>query len=262
MHRHVAVLLALLVAGGMGLAQDSSSHAGQSPSASSDAASQDSSSASTRANGNQTMAIELSRSLDAKKLKQGDPIKAKITSVFEIGNGRVVPVGSTVQGHITQAVARSKGEAQSSLGISFDNIVLKDGQQLPLKATIQAVGAPPGWAINNPGSGDNRIGAPGRPPVMSPGSPGTYPGSPGPMGGGSPVGGTNPAGGYPQGPPSRSQTPSGQPDSTNSPGLTPQSTGVIGIRYLSLEPNSLLTSSGKDLKLEAGTEMILRVQNQ
>ena len=253
MHRHAMILWVIVVAGCVGLAQKSWSYAGQSPAASPDAALQDSSSASTQASGHQAIAIELSKSLDTKKLKPGDPVKAKITSVFEIGNGKVVPIGSTVQGHVTQAVTRSKGEAQSSLGIAFDNIVLKDGQQLPLKATIQAVGAPPGWAINNPASGNGRIGGP---PMGSPGSPASYPGSTGP------IGATNPTGGYPPPPTSQPQSPSGQPDTTNSPSLTAQSTGVVGMRDVSLQPDSVLTSTGKDLKLEAGTEMILRVQDQ
>jgi hypothetical protein len=253
MHRQAMILWVIVVAGCVGLAQNSWSHAGPSPAAWSDAALQDSSSAPTQASGHQAIAIELSKSLDTKKLKQGDLVKAKITSVFEIGNGKVVPIGSTVQGHVTQAVTRSKGEAQSSLGIAFDSIVLKDGQQLPLKATIQAVGAPPDWVINNPAGGNNRIGGP---PMGSPGSPGSYPGGTGP------IGGTNPTGGYPPAPSSQPQGRSGQPDTTNSPGLTAQSTGVVGMRDVSLEANSVLTSSGKDLKLEAGTEMILRVQDQ
>lgn len=252
MHRRAMILLSALLAGGVCLAQNPSSSAGQNPDAAPNAASQDSSSASTQASGHQTMAIEMSKSLDTKKLKPGDPIKAKITSVFRLRDGQPVPIGSTVQGHVTQAATRSKAQAQSSLGITFDSIMLKDGQQLPLKATIQAVGAPPDWTINNPAAG-NRIGGP---PMSSPTSPGSYPGGTGPMGG------TYPSGGYPPAPASQPQGPSGQPDTTTTSGLTAHSTGVVGMRDVSLQPDSVLTSSGKDLKLEAGTEMILRVQDQ
>jgi hypothetical protein len=252
MHRHAMILLVALVAGGTCLAQTSPSPAGQSAGTSPDAASQGSNSPSPQAGGHQTLAIELSKSLDAKKLKPGDPVKAKVASVFRLANGRSLPIGSTVEGHVTQAVTRSKGVAQSSLGIAFDNVVLKDGTQLPLRATIQAVAAPPEWPISNPAYGNQGM----SPPVMGPGTPSNPSGVPYP-------GGTNnPGGGYPQGSAPQPQSPSGQPDTANAPALGPQSTGVVGMRNVSLEPNSLLTSTEKDLKLEAGTEMILRVQDQ
>jgi hypothetical protein len=44
--------------------------------------------------------------------------------------------------------------------------------------------------------------------------------------------------------------------------LTERSTGVVGLRDMTLQPNSVVTSSGKDLKLDAGTKMVLRVQDQ
>ena len=52
--------------------------------------------------------LELSKSLDAKKLKEGDPVKAKTTGAVRAGDGTIVPIGSTVQGRITQATVRSK----------------------------------------------------------------------------------------------------------------------------------------------------------
>ncbi len=253
MHRHAILLWTIVGAACVSLAQSSSSRAGQSSAPSPDAASQAADSASTQTRGHRTIAIELSKSLDAKKLKPGDLVKAKITSVFEIGNGKVVPIGSTVQGHVTEAVARAKGEVQSSLGIAFDSIVLKDGQQLPLKATIQAVAAPPEWPVSNPASGNQGM---GQPPVMGPGTPTNPSGVPYPGGAG------NPAGGYPPPNSPYPQHPTGQSDTANSPALGPQSTGVIGLRYVTLQPNSRLTSSDKDLKLEAGTAMILQVQDQ
>lgn len=242
MHRHVMILLVALVAGGVCLAQNPSD---QSPAAGSQGV--------TAASGHQTMAIELSKSLDAKKLKQGDPVRAKITSVFRLSDGKAVPIGSSVQGHVTQVATHSKGEVQSSLGLAFDNIVLKDGTQVPLSATIQAVSAPPEWPISNPANGNRGM---GQPPVMGPGTPTSPSGAPYPGGAG------NPSGGYPAPQSPYPQHPSGQPDTTNSPTLGPQSTGVFGMRYVTLQPNSVLTSTDKDLKLDAGTSMILRVQDQ
>ena len=156
---------------------------------------QSTSSASTADSGHRTIAIELGKSLDTKKLKPGDVVRAKITSVFSLDSGKAVPIGSTVEGHVTQAVTRSKGIQESSLGIAFDSIVLKDGQQIPLKATIQAVAAPPEWPVSNPANGNQGM---GRPPIMGPGTPN-------PSGVPNPGGGMNIPGGYPQ-----PQAPQGQ----------------------------------------------------
>lgn len=245
MHRYAIVLLAALMSGGVSFAQNQA--------ASSDAARQEAGPDSSQASGHQTMAIELSKSLDAKKLKQGDVVKAKITSVFRLENGKSIPIGSTVLGHVTQAALRSKGMKESSLGIAFDSVMLKDGSQIPLKSVIQAVAAPPEWPIANPGNGNQGM---GQPPVMGPGTPANPSGVP------YPGTGTSPVGGYPPVPPSSTQPPAGQPDTGNSPELTPQSTGVFGMRNVSLQSDSTLISTDKDLKLEAGTTMILRVQNQ
>jgi hypothetical protein len=156
--------------------------------------------------------IVLSKSLDAKKLKEGDPVEAK-----------------------TETVA-------------FDAIVLKNGQPMPLKTSIQAVGAPP---YMGPGTMDGEPvapvtsapGAPGSPSVASPPMPGQ-------------------AGGFPQPPSSLPQDTGGQQSAPSSATLNEKSTGVVGLRNMQLQSASTLTSSGKDLKLDAGTEMILQVHGQ
>ena len=47
--------------------------------------------------------------------------------------------GTHLVGHVTQAQARASGQSQSQLGIVFDHAVLKDGQEVPFNATIQAL---------------------------------------------------------------------------------------------------------------------------
>jgi hypothetical protein len=251
MHRHVILLWVTFVAGCVGFAQNPSpspeQNAGSTPTAQGS-----SSNASQRSGDQHVVPIELSKALDAKKLKPGDPVMAKTTGILQFGNGMMVPIGSRVQGHITQAATRPKGGEQSSLGIAFDTILFKEAQ-VPVKTTIQAVGAPPEWPLSNPANGNRGV---SQPPVMGPGTPTNPSGAPYPGGAG------NSTGGYPQTPSGYPQTPSGQPDTANSPVLGPKSEGVVGMRNVSLQPNSILTSTEKDLKLEAGTEMILRVQDQ
>src|SRR5205085_7412100 len=83
----------------------------------------------------------LSKSLDSKKAKTGDPVEAKTTSDVKSAGQTVIPRGSKLIGHVTQATARGKGDADSTLGIAFDHAVLKNGQQIPLNATVQALAA-------------------------------------------------------------------------------------------------------------------------
>ena len=103
-----------------------------------------------------------------------------------------------------------------------------------------------------------QYGASGSQPVMTP--PGT-PNSPGTLSGTGPMGGSAPVSGLPQ--PGNPPQTNGNPGTVPSPGgLTTESTGVVGLRNIELQSGSTLTSTGKDLKLDSGTELILRVQSR
>jgi len=194
-----------------------------------------------------TFPAELAKSLDAKKLKQGDPVEARIVDELRMGDGTVIPRGSKVLGHVTKAEARAKGDPQSELGISFDQIALKSGKDVPLKSSIQAVGPPPSFGS---ASQENQQAIPGAP-------------SPGPIGAGAPPAGLGaPQPSFPSNPTAGTTAPPSQNGQPTAAQITPQSTGVIGLRDLQLEPGSVLASSGKDVKLEAGSQILLRVQNQ
>src|SRR6266852_7331172 len=81
----------------------------------------------------------LSSPLDSKKCKSGDPVNAHTTEAAKSEGKAVIPKGSKLVGHVTQASARAKGESDSSLGIVFDKAILKNGQEVPLNAGIQAL---------------------------------------------------------------------------------------------------------------------------
>ncbi len=202
----------------------------------------------------QTIPMELARSLDSRKLKAGDPVEAKITDQWRAGDGTLVPPGSKVLGHVTESSARAKGDPQSQLGIAFEQIALKDGRKLSLKASIQAVGPPLMTYASNPIPMGGPAGTPGA-------------GAPGPMGGtypgGSPGGVGNPTSNFPNPAGSPRNTPnSPQGDQPSAPQVTPQSSGVIGLHDLQLEQGSVLSSNGKQVKLSAGSQILLRVQDQ
>jgi hypothetical protein len=175
------------------------------------------------------MPAELTKSLDSKKLKEGDPVAARITAELRTHEGVTIPRNSKLIGHVTEAQARSKHDSQSALGIVFDKIVTPDGKEMAIKGVIQAVGPSP---TSSGQAAESSIG-------------------PGMMAGHEGMG----AGTTPPPMPAPNQGP--QP---SKPMLNPQSKGVVGIRDLELGENSVLISSGKEVKLDSGTQMIVQVE--
>ncbi len=176
------------------------------------------------------MPAELTKSLDSKKLKEGDPVTARITAELHMRDGRTIPRDSKLIGHVTEAKARSKGDPQAALGITFDKIVTPDGKELAIKGVIQAVG--PSLTASGPTDAPTGIG-----PGMMAGHEGTGTGTTPP-----PTGGMS------------------QTTQTSKPVLSPQSKGVVGIRNLELGENSVLLSGGKEIRLDSGTQMIVQVE--
>ena len=87
---------------------------------------------------------ELTKSIDARKAKQGDPVEARVRNDVKQDGKVVIRRGSKLIGHVTQAQARAKGDAQSALGIMFDRVQGKGGETMDVHAAIQAIAAPRG----------------------------------------------------------------------------------------------------------------------
>lgn len=160
--------------------------------------------------------VELARALDSKKLKQGDVVEAKVLSEVRLSEGTRIPLGSKVIGHVTEAKARSKGDAESQLAIVFDKISRPGGEDTTVKAVIQALAPNPNADVTTGGG----IGYGGMSETM-------------------------------EKPPTPSQ------GTRSVPLLTDQSTGVLGIKNLELGSDGVLTSSGKEVKLDSGTRVLL-----
>lgn len=197
--------------------------------------------------------VELEKTLDSKKLKAGDEVATKTLMDLHTGNGTTIPKGSKVIGHVAQSTARNKGDADSSLGITFEKIEMKNGQAIPLKATVQAIGPPPG-AASTLAAPDTGLGLGGGSAgsnnsatrTNSTGGTATTP---------SPINGNAP-------PPDATQPEGNTAPSSNSGHLTGRSVGVVGIPGLQLGQDSVFTSKGKSVKLDSGSQLILRVQSQ
>jgi hypothetical protein len=171
----------------------------------------------------------LVKGLDSKKLKEGDAVICQTVAPLHSRSGLMIPTGSKVIGHITQAQARSKGDATSSLAMVFDKIEITKGKELPMKGTLQAVGQ---------SLGDNE-------PNTGPAGPATLGGHSGSGGGGSTA---------------APSSPQQLPKSTSRPILLPTSQGVLGVKSLQMDSNGVLTSPGKEVKLDNGTQMLINAE--
>jgi len=167
-----------------------------------------------------TFTVELLKPLDSKKLKQGDPVEAKLTGSITLPSGAQVPAGTKLVGHVTQASARGKGESESSLGFVFDQIARPGGEDTPIKGVLQAVAPNPNSDVTTGNNGvdyGNTLRS-----AMAPA---------GANGG----------------------------DVSHPPLLTEDSTGVLGFKNMKMDSNGVLTSTAKELKLDAGTRLLLNV---
>lgn len=200
---------------------------------------------------------ELAKSVDAKKAKAGDEVQAKATQAVLSQGKIVIPKGSKIMGHVAQA--SPKGDQPSQLVIGFDRAILKDGTQVPLSVSLQALGggvnagavgpdqSPSGMSANR---GISSSGMPGRPTGEAAGGYGTPGGN---MGGG--MGSTSAGAGADAGGVTTAET---GPSAAH---LNAGSRGVVGLAGLSLSEGpqgALITSDKKNVKLDSGIELVLR----
>ncbi len=223
----------------------------------------------------------LNSPIDSKKCKPGDAVTAHTTEAAKSEGKTVIPKGSKLVGHVTQASARAKGESESALGIVFDKAILKNGQEVPLNVAIQAIASAQSGA-STAGSDMDAMGGMGASAAGSGAA-----GGRGALGGvGSATGGavgtvTNTAanvGGVASGAANTAANAGasvagaskGAVGGLNAAGqLTTNSQGVFGLSGLNLNAaasnateGSVITSAGKNVHLDSGTRMLLVSQAQ
>ena len=82
---------------------------------------------------------ELSKTVDAKKAKAGDPVTAVLLADV-LSHGKIVARrDAKLMGHVTEAQPHSKDNPESRLGIVFDKVILKGGQEIPFSAVLIAL---------------------------------------------------------------------------------------------------------------------------
>jgi hypothetical protein len=222
-----------------------------------------------------TIVAEFDGSLNVKKLKPGDKVKAVLAQDL-IGGGRLIAkYGSKVIGHVTEVKRRGDNDSESRLGVVFDKILLKKHQELDFQAIIQAL-APPvlrrsrvdepdqmmppaalrvgGGSVSTGGRGSNRTSSAA--PTMS-----SSVSMLGPMATVQSTPGMNPGD-------SMTAIRTGKNDTTTVISGGVGMHGVYGLKNLELRPPAPGTNSGpaivstkSDVKLQGGTQVVMLVVN-
>jgi hypothetical protein len=200
--------------------------------------------------------VELTKSIDARKVKTGDEVVAKVTMDLKTNSGEiVVPKDTKVVGHVTEAKTRSREQKDSQVGILFDRAVMKNGGEMQMPMSIQAIIAPQGSNSGNANNGDGQSTA--APSASASGAASNGGRAPG-------MGGTPP-------PAPNASTGSNTPTDSSSAAnahepITGKTEGVVGLRDLKLattasaaSQGSVVSSEKNNVKLESGTFMLLRV---
>jgi hypothetical protein len=208
---------------------------------------------------------ELTKSLNAKKVKPGEKVTAKIIQDVVVNGKVVMSRGSKLIGNVTETRARSKEDPESRLGIIFCKAMLKEGGELQLEAVIQALA--PVQRVSRVNEPDLML-----PPVIGPDNQSNMPQ---PVTQGRTVGQSgNPRGAPPSPPPagigqataprlSAGTIPVAGDQSHNPNMLSAGSRGVFGfpglvLRYTGGAQVPVIMSHTEDVKLESGTQMVLK----
>ena len=96
---------------------------------------------------------ELTVSVDAAKVRPGDPITAKLLEDTQAAEK--LPAGSILLGRVIEARGHSQQTPQSRLSIVFDKARLKNGHETPLDLAITNIQAPPQVAAVRRSSSDD-----------------------------------------------------------------------------------------------------------
>ena len=225
---------------------------------------------------NTPLQANLLTTLDSKHNKPGDKVEAQTTRAVKKDGRVVLAKGTRLVGHVTQAQARDSANAESSLGVLFDNAVTKDGQQIPMHLAIQALATSTAETSAAAGAGESAMMSDSGSAMAGARS----------SGGGlvRGVGGTagavgNTASGIAGG---AGQTVNGSLGSTTGAAasaakggthgldaagqLTSTSSGVFGLEGLNLSSTannstgaSVVTSASRNVHLDSGTQMVLSV---
>jgi hypothetical protein len=212
---------------------------------------------------------EFAGSVNARKLKPGDRVRAHVVQDV-LSHGRiVVPVESSLIGHVTEVTLRSKDQPESILGMVFDKAELRHQKELLFQAVVVAL-APPAERRSRVDEPDLMIpaalmgmprqnnGMMGNSPNRSTGANSRPPSSTGTLATNAPVTVW-----------SNSSYPGDGANLWEKTETKPMSAGMFGVHGIknialsqrpgSETPGPIIVSSTNDVKLDYGTQVILRI---
>jgi hypothetical protein len=210
--------------------------------------------------------------VDAGKAKPGDEVSARATKDIRSDGQVVVPRGSKLVGHVTQARPRGSsssggsagGDTTSQLGIVFDRAVLKDGSTVALNGAVTALAAARAAGSTGSAGGYGAGNAGGSAAGSAGGIAGNVGGAVGGVAAatGRATTGVSGAIGGAAGAAARSTGAVGGLDVAGD--LQSGSRGVFGIRDLEIASaaqsgaqGSVISSAGRNVRLEGGTQMLI-----
>jgi len=192
----------------------------------------------------------LNKTVESKSASIGDELILQTISDVVVDGQMVIPKSSKFFGHVAGVLTKGKGEPQSLLTIVIDKaIAVGNGREIPLQAIIVAIAAPV-----NPLSSDPTYG------MMHSNEPKMV---------GSGARGTSITGGFPA---SSKASSTATVATAELKGrmetmlLTEDSLGAVGYEGVSISwhlalppPLTVFSTKAKNIKLEAGTQMLLRM---
>jgi hypothetical protein len=204
---------------------------------------------------------ELTSKLDSKSAKAGDSVVLKTTENATMADGTVIPKGSKIVGHVTEAQPYVANSDNGRVTLQFDQAQLKSGQSMPIKSAIQTITPAGGSTADSVSS--------------MPAGGGSA--APAPSGGASPGGAGSAAGSAParstQSAPSPGMTDSaGASSGGPAPGTTVARNGNVVIKTSAVpgvlvassvngqpfsNASGALLSARQDVHLDGGTKMVL-----
>jgi hypothetical protein len=170
-----------------------------------------------------TFTVELVKALDSRKVHEGDEVEAKLTGGITLPDGTSHPRDARVLGHVTEAKARSKGAAESSLEIVFDTLVGPGGAKTAIHGAVLAAAPNPNPQTGGPDAAGNI---------------------------------------YTHLDASTTAAVANDQRAVSVPMLNDTSRGALGIEDLNLKPDGIFTSGGKEVKLRSGIRLLLSVTLQ
>lgn len=190
---------------------------------------------------------ELQKGLNAKKLKPGETVTAKLNQKVNLPNEPALERNTVLLGHV-DAVEASEHHSNSSLTVTFDQAKMKDGTVLPVKVTVMRVAAP-AMAQYDAGTGGPAEAGGGAAPEAAP------------TGGAGRPGGGGGGGAGMQSQPQQPEPMNTEP-STQGAAATSAQNGVPGVMLKSdIHQNTSATflSTGRNVEVPDGTQMQLAI---